>query len=365
QVVLDLSEVIEKNEAAQKALNALYEIDNKERKPYLVIIEEADKFVPQVISRKANVIEEISVRGRKRGIGLFITTQRPANVSKNVLAQCSYGFVGRLTIENDLNALRILFNSNDKLSSITKLKTGEFMPFGLEIDGPFKVKKRGAAHMGTTPSVEYNLTDSKTTNIIRELKGESLPGVSVKSVKKNKSAALRVQALPLSITETDATSYAEQTAKRKFILFGDKSESIESVELRYLSLGMCVIRFPTKRNNEYMEYNCIINDNGELVRLEKRIQTLKHSDEYEASRQNYRKWLHTNVMKLDLAEISKDDIVMPINEKRAKTRIGRLFPDANLVDFRTVYLPVYTITLREGNRVRVFNIDGIYGKNIE
>ena len=77
-IVLDLSDTADSEAAVLSALHALYQVESKVRKPYLVLVEEADKFVPQVISGKENAIEEISVRGRKRGIGLFITTQRPS-----------------------------------------------------------------------------------------------------------------------------------------------------------------------------------------------------------------------------------------------------------------------------------------------
>ncbi len=310
-VVLDISDVIDREDLVQQALGKLYEIENKERKPYLIIIEEADKFAPQVIRGKPNIIEEISVRGRKRGIGLFITTQRPANISKNVLAQCSYGFIGRLTIENDLNALRMLFNNNDKLSSITRLRTGEFLPFGLPRDSPFKAKQRVTTPIGSTPTIEpHGLPNSAIAKVIRELRsGIHSQAVANRSEKPRKKQSYEVvRAVSPSFTFEDATAYAEKMAKRRFVVFGKATERTDSVELKYVPLALCTVRFPSKRRNEYREYNCLLNPKGELVRLDNAVKTIS-IDEWRGSRSEYKRYLGGNPEGASEREVEKSVLV--------------------------------------------------------
>jgi len=125
---------------------------------------------------KANMVEEISVRGRKRGIGLLVATQRPANVSKNVLAQCGYGFIGKLSIENDLQAVSVLFENRKTLNTLPTLATGTFMTFGLPFSVAIKVKKRVVEHVGGTPSIEEGGRQSEVNSMIKELRSQALGG---------------------------------------------------------------------------------------------------------------------------------------------------------------------------------------------
>lgn len=361
-IILDLSDVVEKKEVAYGALEALYKLESKIRKPYLIFIEEADKFAPQVISKSANIVEEISVRGRKRGMGLFITTQRPANVSKNVLAQCSYGFIGKLTIENDLKALRVLFESRKTLTQITRLHTGEFVSFGLNDEREFKVKGRLVRHIGITPLIGSSRPfNNALASILKELKGEK------QEARKEKGAQrmVRIQAIPISFTAEDAKAYAARIAKREFIVFGKITEKIEPIDLQYLPLGLCTMRAPTKHKNEYAEYHCIVNGRYELVRLEREVKFMTIGKDEDRSKAGYRKYFMQNAPVFDMMDVVKEDIISSgINKKRAKAHMDKVFPESVLVDFQIVYLPIYRITLRRGNKVRIFTIEGLYGQSV-
>jgi hypothetical protein len=360
-VVLDVSDVVDKKKVVYDALRTLYELESKIHKPYLLIMEEADEFAPQVIGKGENVVEEISIRGRKRGIGLFITTQRPANISKNVLAQCSYGFIGKLTIENDLNAVRILFGNTGMLTQITKLHTGEFMPFGLDYEMRFKVKSRGARHMGATPSIELNRPSSSTLSaIIKELKG----GTVLKKIS-GESHKLHIETIPLQFSFENAKSYAEKIVRRRFIFFGKVEERIDSITLQYLPLALCVIRVPTGRRNEYDEHTCLLNSRYEFTHIGKGMKFLTVS-EMEKDKRNHKRYVLKETPQFNQVDVLKEDVIDgTINKKRAAACITKIFPNPTMTSFQTVYSPVYRITLRKGNKVRVFTIDGIYGRNID
>jgi DNA helicase HerA-like ATPase len=59
-----------------------------------LFVDEADAFAPQARNyggdenRMLGAMEDIVRRGRKRGIGCTLITQRPAVLNKNVLTQC-------------------------------------------------------------------------------------------------------------------------------------------------------------------------------------------------------------------------------------------------------------------------------------
>ncbi|MHB1830132.1 MAG: ATP-binding protein [Candidatus Micrarchaeaceae archaeon] len=361
-VVLDLSDSVDKASVANSALEALYNIEDRKRSPYLVIIEEADIFAPQIVSSKYNIVEEISVRGRKRGIGLFITTQRPAKISKNVLAQCSYGFVGKLTIENDLNAIRILFEDRSRLVLVTRLKIGEFVPFGTVREQKFKVKGRISQHSGETPSIgNVAQKDDKKGSILGRLREhETTEAKAPKSIN-----IQTIDALHMTFDKEAATRYAERIMKRKFIIFGNATEKIGAVELKYLPFGLCRIRIPTSHRNEYLEYMCLFNQRYELAKIEKQIRYLTAVDIARRPKNNYNEYLIKGSLSVDKIKTPREDIINgTIDTKRIKNSIMKFFHSAVLTDFSIVYVPIYGITLREGNRIRVFTIDGLHGQPI-
>jgi len=362
-VVLDLSDVVEREEIAYKALEALYRLEDKLRKPYLVMIEEADRLAPQVVHAKANIIEEISVRGRKRGIGLFITTQRPANISKNVLAQCSYGFIGKLTIENDINAIKILFEDKRKLAQITRLGTGEFIPFGLEAEDSFKVKPRQAKHTSATPYVDYSPINEKVSIVLSELKVVR-PGPGL-AQKRPSTGSASIEAIPVSFSPDSAKEYAERMESRKFVIFGNSTEKIDCIELRYMPLGLCSIRIPTNRNNEYLEYYCIIDAKYRLARLDNGVKPLTEDAIQKYAKSDYKAFLRKEGPRLETVQVQKGDLPEPLDIKQVKVCIRKYFHTSTLMEFRNIYLPAYSITLRKDNKVRVFGIDGMYGRKIE
>jgi hypothetical protein len=152
-VVFDVSETDLREKVAGLA-EVLYEIASAHRIPYLLILEEADKFIPQA-KESIKKIEEISRRGRKRGLGLLVATQRPSFVTKNVLSQCNNQAIGKLSIENDLRAVDLFFGSRSEVEELATLQPGEFF-----VMGGFARKKtrmrfapRETEHRGGTPDI--------------------------------------------------------------------------------------------------------------------------------------------------------------------------------------------------------------------
>jgi len=150
-VIFDVSEV-DMREAVEGLVDLLYEIESDLRRPFLLIVEEADKFIPQ--SRDSiKKIEEISRRGRKRGLGILVATQRPSLVTKNVLSQCNNQIIGKLSIENDLKAVDLFFSSRREVEELNSLSPGEFFVMGGLARQKIRMRfgKRETAHRGITP----------------------------------------------------------------------------------------------------------------------------------------------------------------------------------------------------------------------
>ena len=159
KIVLDVSETDPK--AIDKFLGIVYKVatdkfrEGRDRQvPFLVIVEEADIYIPQR-GRALEILQVMSRRGRKRGLGILLATQRPALVNKNVLSQCNNVFIGKLTLKNDIDSVRIFFSSLDDARQLTALEPGQFYVQGAIADPSFiKVRQRKTRHGGATPTIQ-------------------------------------------------------------------------------------------------------------------------------------------------------------------------------------------------------------------
>lgn len=151
-LILDVSETKESNQRIGALLSALYVEVESRRVPYLIIVEEADKFVPQV-GERLPIFDEIARRGRKRGLGLMICTQRPSVVDKNILSQCGNQLIGKLVIRNDLEAVSQFFPQRSLPKQLTNLEPGDFYALGGLSPTPrcIRIRNRETPPGGVTP----------------------------------------------------------------------------------------------------------------------------------------------------------------------------------------------------------------------
>lgn len=84
--------------------------------PVVIVLEEAQNYIPEVnrkdresISKK--VFERIAREGRKFGLSLVVSSQRPSELSKTVLSQCNSFIVHRIQNPDDQSYIRKLVSS--------------------------------------------------------------------------------------------------------------------------------------------------------------------------------------------------------------------------------------------------------------
>ncbi|QRF73940.1 Type IV secretory pathway, VirB4 components [Candidatus Micrarchaeum sp.] len=286
-VVMDVSDAVDPQHAVYEAVRALYDVEEELRNPYLVIIEEADKFVPQIVKSRINIIEEVSVRGRKRGIGLLVATQRPANISKNVLAQCSYGFIGKLTIENDFDSISILLENRKRMEEVAKLGTGEFLPFGTGNEDVFKVKGRSLAHVGSTPSIDYSSgTEISLESVISQLKNSSVEQRTGSKQPRQKARTTNAQEkqraeeinVVSGIREKEELMQRLQGTKGAITrLMPKRGYSVESIDTVYVPFAYVKILVPRGKGSEYDEIEAIYDSSMREVSLHGSPKILRHA----------------------------------------------------------------------------------------
>jgi len=224
-LILDLSEVEEPKAKASEFLEELYRGLSKKRVPYLVIVEEADRFVPQSGIR-VGIIGEIARRGRKRGIGLMVCTQRPSLVDKNILSQCGNQLIGKLVIQNDLQSVSQFFAGRGIPKQLTSLPPGNFYAMGGFSPSPslVKVRSRETRHIGATP-------------LIKERIVKPYMGTLVSSLERQDEKSLLRGFKPI-LNEKDIPSLVKR--HREHFLFGEE-EKIASLSLNWKKLCEAVL----------------------------------------------------------------------------------------------------------------------------
>ena len=397
-VILDVSDVNDERGIVNDWLSSIYEAADKLRKPYLVVVEEADKFVPQRGARM-NIFHEVARRGRKRGLGLLIASQRPALIDKDVLSQCSHQFIGKLTLDNDLDAVKHFFDNRKDLLSLPDLNPGEFFMIGFKPEPSlFKFHERITSHEGFTPSVTDGVSP-RVREVVDFFKSDG-PGVKV------------------LVSKSDAELIASRLSRRKFLLFGKKEEitqlrlfyepvielslrapknhlfSEEFIDgLAYLTPGLLVVdkEFRTLFDLSFMKSLSLIDLRTLLSLLYSGSRTVsdvarKESIGAEASRKSVNTLLtaglivHSGWVGKEMVFKSATKIIMPrvsslfterisvgasVNEQfvfdadLVNKVVKSLGPKASIVGSKVIYYPFYKVTFRSGDLSREMLINAV------
>lgn len=164
--VFDMSH-FRKGEQRQFVTDFAETIYRKNKEPLHLILDEADLFIPQQFrgdeARMVGAFEDIVRRGRARGIGCSLVTQRPAVINKDVLTQVSVLVVLRMGGPQDRKAVEdwIKYHGTPQqqhqvLSSLAALPIGTAWlcsPGWLGILKKVRVRKRRTFDSSATPKV--------------------------------------------------------------------------------------------------------------------------------------------------------------------------------------------------------------------
>lgn len=246
-LILDVSDLTDPKEKVASFITALYETLTERRTPYLVVVEEADKFVPQY-GQRIPIFAEVARRGRKRGMGLMICSQRPSLVDKNVLSQCGNQLIGKLIIQNDLQSVAQFFPGKGLPKELTSLKAGQFFAMGGFAPTPSLVviKKRVTKPGGVTPSLAKRIVKKYAGPMNQEV----VPGDLGEEGGQKDSAGRVALGLAPSIKSEDIPMMVRR--ERTFGIFGPR-ETVTGVtpQLRTLiQLGVRKRRGLLKRRFE-------------------------------------------------------------------------------------------------------------------
>ncbi len=143
----------------------LYHAKGTKRDALHVVVDEADAFAPQnprpESARLLGAMEDLVRRGRSRGLGLTLITQRPASLNKNVLTQAEVLVVFQLVGPLDRKAIDewVKMNGSEEeraqlLASIASLPVGTawvWSPSWLKMFRKVEVRRRRTFDSSATP----------------------------------------------------------------------------------------------------------------------------------------------------------------------------------------------------------------------
>jgi len=154
----------------------IWDLAGKYRKPYEIVLEEAHEFIPQGIRTDLKeVLVKIALRGRKRGLGAIVVSQRSAKVEKDALTQAEILFLHKVVHPTDLKVYREILPlpPKDVVNLVSSLDIGECIFYYGETCKPVHVRLRETFHAGYTPTLgEVKSPTLKTISeeIIRSIK---------------------------------------------------------------------------------------------------------------------------------------------------------------------------------------------------
>ncbi len=147
--------------------------DKRAAMPLVLVLEEAQNYIPEKnrgdresISKK--VFERIAREGRKYGVSLVVSSQRPSELSKTVLSQCNSFIIHRLQNPEDQNYVRQLVSAanEDILRQLPILPQQHVVILGDAVKTPVQARMRTANPRPNSNNPEFVnkwLNDSKIT----------------------------------------------------------------------------------------------------------------------------------------------------------------------------------------------------------
>lgn len=136
---------------ARMLFRFLRHAEPRNRFPIHLLLEEAHRYVASTPSRfsidATKIFERIAKEGRKYGMFVLLASQRPSELSKTVLSQCSNFLVHRIQNPDDLSQIRQMtpFISESVLKRLPSLPRQHALVFGTSVNLPTTFKVREAS----------------------------------------------------------------------------------------------------------------------------------------------------------------------------------------------------------------------------
>jgi hypothetical protein len=146
--IIDISELgTQRRLFVQRFLDSLIEAPRDLWHPALIVVDEAHMFCPEAgKAESADAVKDLMTRGRKRGFGGVLATQRISKLHKDAAAEANNKLIGRSVQDIDMKraADELGFTSREDMLKLRRLQPGEFYAFGPAISADVVHFKVGA-----------------------------------------------------------------------------------------------------------------------------------------------------------------------------------------------------------------------------
>ncbi len=233
--LIDVSEIrrAQFNQFMTAFLETLYHYN---RQPLHLIVDEADLVAPQVPDKDQNrmldAMDDIVRRGRHRGLGCTIITQRPAVVHKNVMSMVSCMMLLRIGGPQDRKAIVewVKYNTSDlqmdeMMKDLAALPVGRawvWSPGWLKLVKCVQIRARQTFDSSKTPKVGENRPVTTLAPIDIEALGQQMQQLK-QDKEENDPIRLKSQVARLR----DDLAYMRKTAKEELLSFSRTGEFVK------------------------------------------------------------------------------------------------------------------------------------------
>jgi uncharacterized protein len=161
-VILDLSDFPQEEvyEFLIHYFTSLWEACSAAKRPYQVVLEEAHEFAPQGASTPLKqILTRLALRGRKRGLGVILISQRSAKVEKDLLTQASLLFLHKVMHPVDLKVYKDLIPlpPSEVEEKVRTLQSGQVIVVSNFQTSVAHIRLRHTFHVGSTPTHESHI----------------------------------------------------------------------------------------------------------------------------------------------------------------------------------------------------------------
>lgn len=215
----------------------LWELEEDLRRPYVLVLEEAHKFLPQVGTTPVfDVLSDCFLLGRKNGLSTILATQRSAKIHKDTVSQAEIFFLHKVGHPNDLDVYSELLPIQPRQvrEMVSRLRKGsaivlyedESMPEDVPTDVIMQVQVRQpeTRHVGATPTFEeeepitLRQLDESVLGELQQLLAEAQPRESAGEVALKRRVAVLEGAL--AEQERARELLEQEVAKRDELIAG-------------------------------------------------------------------------------------------------------------------------------------------------
>lgn len=236
-MVLDLSKFFAKsksrfNQFAEEFIRHFYAEWSDIRRPIFLGMDEAHYFAPQRMSSdsvsRTELVEELSTGGRKFGIHLGLSTQRPALISKTPISQANLRLFGKIEIKQDWDAIKEFVSDAVDYKQVRALSSGQFI---VSLEGSSRIvqiAKRETVDAGATP--DANTSFSKTVEIeIGDIAERIRTAIADTETKQEREQALA--------TENKALQTRNESLKEQMDRLQERFETLDFISKRMIGKG--------------------------------------------------------------------------------------------------------------------------------